>query len=123
MNCLNDLSSAEFEDFINVDSRATCEETTDELIIENVKNSMQIDEDSETEEEEEIEVSDNESDTNDESIKLYEALNPISLFRKYISQSQNLGSGYEILDSFENIISNNRFINSKQTKMTDFFKL
>jgi hypothetical protein len=84
---------------------------------------MQIDEDSETEEEEEIEVSDNESDTNDESIKLYEALNPISLFRKYISQSQNLGSGYEILDSFENIISNNRFINSKQTKMTDFFKL
>ncbi len=67
-------------------------------------------------------VFDNESDTNDEPIKLYEALNSISLLRKYISQSQNLGSGYEILDSFENIILNNRFINSKQTKITDFFK-
>jgi hypothetical protein len=78
-----DLSGAEFEDFFNVDdSLATCEEKTDELIIKNVKNSMQIDEESETEEEDEIEVSDNESDTNDDYIKLYEALNSISLLRK-----------------------------------------
>ncbi len=58
-----------------------------------------------------------------QTIELYEALNSISLLRKYISQSQNLGSGYEILDILKNIILNNRFIISKQTKITDFFKL
>jgi hypothetical protein len=119
------MSGADFEDFINVDDfLATYEETNDESIIENIRNSLPINEDSDTEiDEEVVELSEDDLNTNDEPIKLYEALNSISLLRKFISQSQNLDSGHEILNKIENIILNNRFTNPKQTKITDFFKL
>lgn len=115
------LEGENFEDYVNSDNDIfTAAELSDDTIIENIVNSEEaLDTDIVIENEEE---SDSESEDTEEPVKLNDVLNAFSQIRKYIFQCDSLESNLTVIDNLEKDIFNNRFNNTIQKKITDYFK-
>jgi hypothetical protein len=115
------IQGADFNEYLNVDeSVATSEEVSDPEIRQNFNTNV-------LEEDTEVDESGNESNISiaeeiEPPVRLYDALNAISILRKYVIQMENLQNGLNVLDTFENMIYNNRLNNLKQSKITSYLQ-
>ena len=109
------LESLSFEDFVNFDNEIAINNDLINPVVDNQSDSnTEIDSDF-------TEENDNIGEQDSGSIKLLDAVNAISVLRKYFTQCECLDKNYKLINEIENQIYFNKSKNFKQTKITDFF--